>query len=379
MSRWPVLAVSLWAVFACVGAGAQSEARDALDAEFAGAGARAVAMGRAFIGLADDATAAEYNPAGLRFLRRPEFCVQGAYTFDKHRELGLGSTVRALSQGRRESVFYNERDEYFTPSFASWVWPDEQLTVAVSHLANVHFRRSFRDPVPLPSGRETFYENEVTNNVFALSAATHLSRQLFVGASLRMAQFDFDLKTHAQDDSFDDWSPSANVGVLYRRPEFSLGLVYKTPQAVRGTLSGNRIDTQLPWTVGTGLALYPTDRLRLLLDVDRIGWSSFDAVPGDEWERDDVWRYHLGGEYMLGPVRETALFLRAGYMREESNALRYRGTLSSPFRDPFRSPSPVEHWTAGVGLGRERYQMDLAVDWADTDSTELVLSWIAYF
>jgi hypothetical protein len=37
-----------------------------------GAGARASAMGGAFAGLADDAAAAYYNPAGLAFLKRPE-------------------------------------------------------------------------------------------------------------------------------------------------------------------------------------------------------------------------------------------------------------------------------------------------------------------
>lgn len=40
-----------------------------------GVGARALGMGGAFIALADDATAASWNPAGLAFLTRPEFSV----------------------------------------------------------------------------------------------------------------------------------------------------------------------------------------------------------------------------------------------------------------------------------------------------------------
>ncbi len=39
---------------------------------FSTPGARAAAMGRAFIGLADDATAAVSNPAGLVILTRPQ-------------------------------------------------------------------------------------------------------------------------------------------------------------------------------------------------------------------------------------------------------------------------------------------------------------------
>ena len=37
-----------------------------------GSGARAIGMGSAFIAVADDATAASWNPAGLTQLRKPE-------------------------------------------------------------------------------------------------------------------------------------------------------------------------------------------------------------------------------------------------------------------------------------------------------------------
>lgn len=43
---------------------------------FSPPGARAAAMGKAFIGLADDTTAAETNPAGLTTLLTPEFSVE---------------------------------------------------------------------------------------------------------------------------------------------------------------------------------------------------------------------------------------------------------------------------------------------------------------
>ena len=44
-----------------------------------GSGARAVGKGTAFIAVADDATAASHNPAGLVQLERPEFSIVGAY------------------------------------------------------------------------------------------------------------------------------------------------------------------------------------------------------------------------------------------------------------------------------------------------------------
>ncbi len=44
-----------------------------------GSGARAIGMGGAFIGIADDATAASWNPAGLIQLENPELSIVGAY------------------------------------------------------------------------------------------------------------------------------------------------------------------------------------------------------------------------------------------------------------------------------------------------------------
>ncbi len=44
-----------------------------------GSGARAIGMGGAFIAVADDATAASWNPGGLTQLRLPEFSVVGSF------------------------------------------------------------------------------------------------------------------------------------------------------------------------------------------------------------------------------------------------------------------------------------------------------------
>ena len=58
-----------------------------------GSGARAAGMADAFVAIADDATAASWNPAGLVQLERPEISIVGAYNSvlewfqaDGHRE-----------------------------------------------------------------------------------------------------------------------------------------------------------------------------------------------------------------------------------------------------------------------------------------------------
>src|SRR6476619_8573459 len=63
-----------------VPAGAQYtdiESLSGLQFNFGNPGARSLGMGGAFLGLADDASAAEANPAGLTILRKPEVSVEG--------------------------------------------------------------------------------------------------------------------------------------------------------------------------------------------------------------------------------------------------------------------------------------------------------------
>ena len=59
-----------------------------------GSGARAIGMGGAFIAVADDATAASWNPAGLTQLDRPEISVVGTY-LTRAENLNFGTNPEA--------------------------------------------------------------------------------------------------------------------------------------------------------------------------------------------------------------------------------------------------------------------------------------------
>src|SRR5262245_13558293 len=60
-----------------------------------GSGARAQGQGLAFIGVADDATAASHNPGGLVQLERPEVSIVGSYflRFEQQDVARLGTVV----------------------------------------------------------------------------------------------------------------------------------------------------------------------------------------------------------------------------------------------------------------------------------------------
>src|SRR5437867_11652718 len=59
-----------------------------------GSGARAQGKAVAFIGVADDATAASHNPAGLVQLQEPEASVVGSYFVRLERQDGTQSGIR---------------------------------------------------------------------------------------------------------------------------------------------------------------------------------------------------------------------------------------------------------------------------------------------
>jgi long-subunit fatty acid transport protein len=71
-----------------------------------GSGARAVGMGSAFIAVADDATAASWNPGGLIQLERPELSIVGSY-FLRQEDYSSSSHPEAATEDSFDSADLN--------------------------------------------------------------------------------------------------------------------------------------------------------------------------------------------------------------------------------------------------------------------------------
>src|SRR5213595_521556 len=93
------------------------ESLSGLQFNFGNPGARSLGMGGAFLGLADDASAAEANPAGLTILRKPEFSMEGR-NYLEQQILTTSGTYPDLV--RTPFTHYSQRME---PTFASVVYP----------------------------------------------------------------------------------------------------------------------------------------------------------------------------------------------------------------------------------------------------------------
>jgi long-subunit fatty acid transport protein len=362
LTVWLVFSLSRRSVWAQFGG---------INAEFAGGGARALALGGAFIALADDATAAEFNPAGLWQLRRPEIALQVIYR-DEKRDVPL--VVSSFQEG--SAIFKEDRDQYFIPSFASFIYPSQHFAVGLSEFTNVYFDRKYRDPADGLRRHE-----KAENYAYGFSLTTGILDQLSVGCTLRYNQFRYRTEDPILGgrETFESDAPSANVGLIWRvLPRVRLGAVYKSTQEIEGDFAGLDVDTDLPDTFGFGLAVLPDERWRLVADVDRVRWSKFDPNPDDDFEKEDVWRYHAGLERYLGRWKGSAVFVRGGYFYEESNAFRYRGA-NPIIRDLASKTDPTHHYTAGFGFSRRDFQVDLALDVTDESGFSAIFSTVWYF
>ena len=93
------------------------EALSGLQFNFGNPGARSLGMGGAFLGLADDASAAEANPAGLTILRKPEVSIEAR----NYLEQQLFTTSGTFPEVERTP--FTHHSDRVVLTFASFVYP----------------------------------------------------------------------------------------------------------------------------------------------------------------------------------------------------------------------------------------------------------------
>src|SRR5687767_8595824 len=99
------------------------EALSGLQFNFGNPGARSLGMGGAFLGLADDASAAEANPAGLTILRKPEVSIE-ARNYEEQQLFTTSGTFPDIV--RTPFTHYSDR---VVVTFGSVVYPIKNFTL----------------------------------------------------------------------------------------------------------------------------------------------------------------------------------------------------------------------------------------------------------
>jgi len=350
---------------------------------FSNPGARSLAFGGAFAPLADDATAAYANPAGLVQLLRPEVSL----------EMRLSGALEDDGSSGDQTVKRANGVSYF-----SAVYPMRRLSLALygHQLASIDVEpagaesssAAGRTARPAASG-----ERLAGLDVWRIgaSAAFRLRDNLSVGLGASYFDGSVELAPSGDPDAAgrsvgsNDWT--LNTGALWQPVEqLRLGAFYRQgPKLSLGRLDGApctgaecaEASLRLPDTFGAGAALRSKGgALTLAFEWDRVRYSSLvdglsaAALGTDRLSLSDASEFHVGVEYAFLRV-DPVLAVRLGAWLDPDHRL-CGAAADSPYPCAPGARSDEGHVTLGFGMAFKRFQLDLAVDGSRTEVTSSI-------
>jgi long-subunit fatty acid transport protein len=327
-----------------------------------GSGARALGMGGAFIGVADDATAASWNPGGLIQLERPEISFVGAgirrnedNTFAAHPEASGDQWV--------DDIDINYLSIAYPFSLAN-----HDMIVSINYQTLYDLNREWNYPFFRNSGglsytKQVRYAQEGSLSAIGLAYCVQFTPDFSFGITLNT--WDDDLlnnqweETERQTGSGTNFGNAftstslnverytlsgynANIGFLWHAtPKLTIGAVVKTPfeadleressssEATRFpgapgsdvvtplTTSVQDETLEMPLSLGMGLAYRFSDAFTASLDVYRTEWGDFVRTDAQGNETSFVSGKALG-ESDIDPTHQIRmgaeyLFIRSHY------------------------------------------------------------------
>lgn len=352
-----------------------------------GNGSKANAMGGAFVGLANDFSAAFWNPAGLAQMTKASLSLYGSdiIPFGTYQFSLAGIDAKSASK------------HYLIPGLGYFQPLGDRLVVGVyltapSGAGSVY---AGEDLAPLVKG---VFDWNSKLGIFTISPsiAVKVTDYIMLGATLdinygmlKMAQPVPGLGQYSED--LKGWALGGTVGLLIKPvKQFSFGASYKLPftaklkgqvdiPAAAGlglpvTDTGTRTATWPQW-FAAGIAVKPIDRLTFTADVQYTNWKKLQEIPvtfeNAGWQS----FFADGAAYQLLWKDTTQFRFGVEFMATESLALR-----AGYYFDP--NPGPVEtqnvllpefkyNWvTAGFGYSAQSFTIDASVEYgtgADID------------
>jgi len=367
-----------------------------------GSGARALGMGGAFIAVADDATAASWNPGGLTQLGTPEVSAVGAYF---HRT--EGNTFGANPEASGDQNVSGTRLNYLSVTYPFTLF-DRNMVVSLNYQNLYDFSRKWNFPLSQTSetlavNRNIDYQQDGTLSAYGPAFSVQVLPELSFGFTLNIwqngiyknewKQFTktsssgtfYGIPFVSESSSRDEYSFTgfnANLGIMWNiTGQLTLGAVFKTPFTadlkrvsnvnsslnfsdtpyVDSTVSHSFADygeLDMPMSYGIGLAYRLSDQFTLAADVYRTEWGDFihkdskgkktcpiTGLPQGESDVDATNQVRLGAEY---------LFMKGDYV------IPLRG---GAFYDPAPAqerPDSIFGVSVGSGIACGRIVFDIA-------------------
>jgi len=375
-----------------------------------GSGARALGMGGAFIAVADDATAASWNPAGLIQLERPEISVVGAF-FHRIEDNNFGTNPEASGEQSVTEANVN---------YLSLVYPfnlfGHNMVVSLNYQNLFDFTRKWdfslmQQSIDLSVNRNIDYKQDGNLWALGLAYSLQITPRLSFGFTLNIWEDflddngweqttrqsgsgtfmgdPFTLESMSHDDfSFSGFN--ANLGILWNiTDKVTLGVVFKTPftadlkhkstssssirfptNPVLDSSSSSSFDEDekldMPMSYGIGFAYRHSDRLTVSADVYRTEWNDFirkdsqgnktspiSGLPESESDVDATIQVRAGVEYLFIKP-EYVIPLRGGFFYDPAPA---EG-----------SPDDFYGFSLGSGIAYGRFIFDAAYQYRFGDN-----------
>jgi long-subunit fatty acid transport protein len=364
-----------------------------------GSGARALGMGGAFIAVADDATAASWNPAGLINLELPEVSVVGAvnanssdFFSSSHSEVNTSSSVNT------------DNLNYISAAYPFVLWGKNMgISLNYQHLYDFtkEYSYNFRDDATSTSQFELFgsqittvstsnteskttFDQQGSLGALGLAYAVKLSQEFWLGLTLniwracsdsnrgwestvfRNTEVSGSVQTYQDGilvsdvpigplatssmyrDLYEDFAgENFNLGFIWDvNSHVTLGGVIKTPfKAEMNHISTNlsldpptvseEVRINMPMSYGAGIAYRFSDNLTIDLDLYKTLWSDYTITDSQGNEFNAV----TGSLRSQSNIKDTTQLRLGG----EYLHIPEKGNIIIPFRAGlFYDPEPME-------------------------------------
>jgi hypothetical protein len=369
----------------------------------AGSGARAAGMGNAFMAIADDGTAASWNPAGLAQLRQPEFSLVQAVA-RRHQFLEGFRTLDRSAAFTDLKTTTSAANIEFASAALPFTLGGRPVTVQLGWRRLYQFGDGIRGivrRVPMSAGGRPEGSIRFDNvsdgsvNIWALAGAVRLTSRLSLGMSADFYRGEWEDRMSMSEDpgirgptdfisrrsTNEIGDHTVSVGLLLAYPSVKVGLVYHRPlrsgydqtQFQRSSLT-EAIDTtfnrsegyqlRFPRSVGLGVAWVPRPLLRFAVDLTYDEWkkflvrvpngliSGFDGLPPGLTSARNTITLNAGVERLF-PVQGRYVPLRLGFSREPQGG-----------RDPLlRVNANQTILAAGTGVNTNSLKFDVSVEY----------------
>ncbi|PIE02371.1 MAG: hypothetical protein CSA81_07620 [Acidobacteria bacterium] len=390
--------------------------------DFTTPGARANALGKAFVGLSDEATCAYNNPAGLSILEHPEGTIEYRSQTNNYSYLKSNDQFELLNGDILQPKIEND-----LLSFASLSFSRFNANFSLFYVNQLDYARELPEEqstwYDTTQGYNFFYGNQHRVNLklatYGLSFGRAFSRFSFgaaIGISQLVMNYKYSTRLISYDINLDQLVLSETdhhlsqfsyvVGMMYQiHPDMKLGMSYKRlpsfhfSEEVQTLQDPNYhpipITFKVPDSLAIGLSWLPTDRITILLDFNKIWYhqlagDNFTVISGSDYSQDnyitpDATEKHIGIEYLL-PWRTHIFAFRCGAYKNPDHKTRFSPSSPSIASEiqAFVFNTGSQETTTGytVGLGyvwKNKLQIDIALVYEHNQFDAFITSFLYRF